>query len=233
MLRTPWGQDEFEYPNQGKDERHTPVDSPSGNKTTGGRSQIVFGTYHEPIMSSYNSMTNTSHIGDGYAISNQADYLDRAASHRKRSLRDSYTDVFNVQAEEPSTSKQAGSRYRTDKNQSNVFGSSPPISAPVSRHYRLASDIFNLSGPGQPPFGAESNVDRLDETRALGRSGSGQGRASMMSHEEYTPSHPSAIKRNPSNSVLAPSSENYGPDALSKGRRHYPQQHHTSNIFHS
>ncbi|KAJ3168926.1 hypothetical protein HDU88_001253 [Geranomyces variabilis] len=105
MLRTPWGQEASAPPGTGR----ASADIAGGNRannrnhTAGGRSQIVFGNYHEPASSSYKSMT-TSHdldrTGGGGASSSSllsasvavnADYASRM-----RSRDNSSSDVFNI-----------------------------------------------------------------------------------------------------------------------------------------
>ncbi|KAJ3156603.1 hypothetical protein HDU89_004385 [Geranomyces variabilis] len=103
MLRTPWGQEDSAPPGTGR----ASADIAGGNRannrnhTAGGRSQIVFGNYHEPASSSYKSMT-TSHDLDRTGGASSTSLLSASVAvnadyaSRMRSRDNSSSDVFNI-----------------------------------------------------------------------------------------------------------------------------------------
>ncbi|KAJ3163140.1 hypothetical protein HDU86_002309 [Geranomyces michiganensis] len=108
MLRTPWGQEDSAPIGSGR----ASADIAGGNRannrnhTAGGRSQIVFGNYHEPASSSYKSMTSNDVLLDHRASLsslNASAAIPNDYASRLRSRDNSSTDVFNIKAG-PSTS---------------------------------------------------------------------------------------------------------------------------------
>ncbi|KAI8819327.1 uncharacterized protein EV422DRAFT_507412 [Fimicolochytrium jonesii] len=258
MLRTPWGQDEGD--SGAAQTVPTFSRKASVGASPGGRSQIVFGTYHEPSSSSYHSMTHTPRGVSRQQHNNNTadDYLTRNAVARQQSFRENSTDVFNLKplsgddsaghraSAEPRAGNSGGSlRFRTDRNQSTLFQpqsdayGSQSYGTPV-REQKSASDIFHLqNAPQQQSHQQQSHYPQeppsprqtLEDDYADARQEPARPAKTFLQHNEYNPSLPSALKRNPSNSLLQPSD---GPDDyVYRGRRHYPQSQRTSNIFQS
>ncbi|KAJ3182702.1 hypothetical protein HDU87_008041 [Geranomyces variabilis] len=98
MLRTPWGQEDSAPPGTGR----ASADLVGGNRannrnhTAGGRSQIVFGNYHEPASSSYKSMTTSHDLDRGGVTSSSSSSSNADYAARLRSRDNSSTDVFNI-----------------------------------------------------------------------------------------------------------------------------------------
>ncbi|KAJ3018480.1 hypothetical protein HKX48_002856 [Thoreauomyces humboldtii] len=169
MLRAPWGQ---ESPPSGS--RGSAASPHGGHQTAGGRSQIVFGNYHEPSSSSYKSMTNdapsespaaqseyTSRIRAARSRDNSASDLfgSRAGGERESDMSTTYGRA-NSRAHMhglagssgggaiggPGGSAGSGLRLRSDRNQSTIFDSDVPAGTRGSplREHRSSSDIFNV-----------------------------------------------------------------------------------------
>ncbi|KAI9105685.1 hypothetical protein DFS34DRAFT_22142 [Phlyctochytrium arcticum] len=254
MLRTPWAQDETEQVSR-RPSRSSGIHAPTGT------SQIILGNYHEPFQSSYRSMTTSSahsnpgssgpadtgaHTSDG----STADFLDRAHLKKQQSFRDNFTDVFNVRSAEDSdaqtqNSNKAGMRCRPDRNSSTVFGSQPDLRdgmswTPPTRVNRQSSDIFHLADRqmdvAPATYQSAADFDRygaeaMPEPMQRPAHKVVQQRAAMFHESEYAPSPSSAVRRNPSETSLRLGSSEGDDLAGFRGRRHYPGQHHASNIF--
>ncbi|KAI8911322.1 hypothetical protein DFJ77DRAFT_441719 [Powellomyces hirtus] len=181
MLRTPWGQDD---PPSGTRNSANSSGPGSRQQTAGGRSQIVFGNYHEPASSSYKSMTTTHDP----AHTPNSDYAARLQAARTR---DSTTDIFHLRGmagsapggsddhlvglPPPTTSYATGAgrdrglvssssstgslRIRPDRNQSTIFHSEVAAGTPGTplREHRSSSDIFHLVDDNNHPGTTTTN----------------------------------------------------------------------------
>lgn len=204
--------------------------------TAGGSSQIVFGNYHEPNTSSYQNMTGSPRNSAGAPrhglerdqYREREQYRDvNPVTENPRSFRGA-SDIFNLRPEEAAfPDRHRSSRYRPDKNQSNVFNQTQiPEAQPAGlpRQHRQASDIFHANSQ-QPTYESFNTYKpEIAPTAAY----------KQLDHAPYVPSNSFAAKRHPSSSRLFGGSDTdlSVDEQASKGKRHYPQQHHNSNIFH-